>query len=513
MKTGRLAAIDVGTNTIRCIVVETSGDGEFRVLDDERAMVRLGEGLAATGSISEEGWARARDALNRMRKIVEGFDVAVVEAVATSAVRKARNGEDFVRAMANDTGIRIRVISGEEEAELAALSARHHFDTAHARYAMVDIGGGSMEVVTAAGEHIEEIHSLELGAVFLTEAYLRRDPIPKKDLERLQNHVRKTLRRALPDGSFAPQLLIGSGGTVTTLGSMAMAARNEKYDSVHGYEVLRSEVVHLLAMLQRKSLKDRRGIAGLSPDRADIIVAGVAAVDQLMDHLRTNVLTINERGIREGLILRSLREHGFLEEAVSTRDWRSSADAFARSCHVDTAHAEHVRHLAVLLFDALAPDYGLDGRARELLEAAALLHDVGYFISYAKHHKHTYHLLRHADLFGFSPREREIVANVARYHRKALPKKKHEGYGQLSPDDQGLVNRLGGLLRLADGLDRRRNGHVSSVTCRIEGDTVRIDLEGEGDLGVEHYGGQDKGDLFEQAFGKRLVIEVAAPPT
>ncbi len=511
MRAGRLAAIDVGTNTIRCIVVETADGGEFRILDDERAMVRLGEGLSATGSISAESWARARDALDRMRKIVDGFDVTVVEAVATSAVRKADNGDAFVEAMARETGIRIRVISGEEEAELAALSARHHFDTTHTRYAMVDIGGGSMEIVTAAGEHIEEIHSLELGAVFLTEKFLRRDPIPKSDLERLQRHIRKSLRKALPNGSFTPQLLIGSGGTVTTLGSMAMAARNEKYDSVHGYEVLRSDVVHLLAMLQRKPVRERRDVAGLSPDRADIIVGGVAAVDQLMDHFHANVLTINERGIREGLILRSLQAHGLLERAPLARDWRSSVEAFARSCHVDLAHAEHVRHLAVQLFDALAPSFDLDDRARELLEAAAVLHDVGYFISYAKHHKHTYHLLRHADLFGFSPREKEIVANVARYHRKALPRKKHEGYGQLARTDQDLVDRLGGLLRLADGLDRRRNGHVRSLRCRLEDDSFQVSLEGEGDLGVELYGGQDKGNLFEQAFRRRLKVE-AGPP-
>ncbi len=504
---GRLAAIDVGTTTIRCIVVEAVAGGDFRVLDDERAGVRLGEGLSATGELSDAAQGRAREALVRMRKIAEGLGVAAIEAVATSAVRRASNGAAFVAAMERDAGVPIRVISGEEEAELAALSARHHFEMASTRFALLDLGGGSVEVVTAVGEHIEEIRSLELGAVVLTERFLRRDPVPARDLARLRKHVRKRLARDLPVADFVPQKCVGSGGTVTTLGAMTMALRNERYGSVHGYEVLRSEVVHLLAMLRRKSHKERRAVAGLGPERADIILAGLAVVDQLMEHLRVNVLTVNERGIREGLILRSLAKHGLLAPAARPRDWRGSLEDFARSCHVDWSHAQHVRDLATRLFDAVAEPYGLDARDRELLEAAALLHDVGYFIDYSRHHKHTYHLIRHADLLGFTPRERELVAVVARYHRKALPKAKHEGFGALDEADRALVLRLGGLLRLADGLDRRRIGAVRDLRCRLETGSFRVVLQGEGDLSVEVYGGQEKGNLFERAFRTRLELE------
>jgi exopolyphosphatase/guanosine-5'-triphosphate,3'-diphosphate pyrophosphatase len=298
---------------------------------------------------------------------------------------------------------------------------------------------------------------------------------------------------------------------VTSIGSMAMALRNERYDSVHGYEVLRSEVVHLLAMLQHASAKERRAVAGLNPERADIIVAGVAVVDLVMDHLGANVLTVNERGLREGLILASLRKHGFLQGRPEPRDWRTAVEEFARSCHADLGHAGHVRDLSLGLFDAVADAFTLNDRARELLEAAALLHDVGYFLSYDKHHKHAYHLIRHGDLLGFTPRERELVANVARYHRKALPKKKHEGFGQLSREDRTLVRLLGGLLRLADGLDRRRIGSVRSLGCRLEDGGLRVDLEGPGDLSVELYGGREKGDLFERAFRKRLTLAAQGP--
>ncbi len=515
MKTTRLAAVDVGTNSIRCIVVEAPVNGHFRVLDDEKATVRLGEGLHATGRISDAAIERAREALVRMRKIAAGLGAEDLDAVATSAVRRAGNGSAFVTQMARDTGVRIRVIDGEEEAELAALSARRHFDMGSNPYAMLDLGGGSAEIVTAVGDHVEGVHSLDLGTVYLTERYLHRDPVGDRELARLQKHIRKELRRSLGDVAGPPVCLIGSGGTVTTIGNVLQGVRKERYESVHGYEVLRSDVVHLLAMLQHRSLRERQAVAGLSPERADIIVAGVAVVDRVMSHLGVNVLRINERGIREGLILKALRERGVLREGgdgSDARDWRASVLTLARSCHVDEAHARQVARLALALFDALAEPAGLGPRARTLLEAAALLHDVGYFIGYAKHHKHSHHLIRHAPLFDFSPREKEVVASVARYHRKALPKKGHEGYGQLPAEDQDLVRKLGGLLRLADGLDRRRSSSVAELQCHLDGDECRVVVTGAEDLSVELYGGQAKGDLFEAAFGRRLLLEQRGAP-
>lgn len=506
MKNRRLAAIDIGTNSIRCIIVEAPENGDFRVLDDEKAMVRLGQGLSASGAISPAATARAREALLRMRKIIDGLGVEVVEAVATSAVRKASNGQNFLAAMEKETGVKIRIIDGREEAELAALSARHHFEMTNARYLLVDIGGGSVEIVSAVGSHIEEIVSLELGAVFLTETFLAKDPIPDKDFERLRKHLRRELLQAMEDREFPVQILIGSGGTMTTIGSMVQAMRKERYDSVQGYEVLHSEVEHLLAMLQRMSCKERRAIPGLSPERADIIVAGVAVVAELMRLYGANVLRINERGIREGLILRSLHNQGWLERRCTPRDWRTSVRDFARSCHVDESHGEQVAGLALRIFDALSQPFGLDERGRQLLEAACLLHDVGYFISYSKHHKHSYHLIRYASLFDFSPREKELIANLARYHRKSVPKKRHENFATLSPEDQELVKKLGGILRLADGLDRRRGGQVRDLKCALEKGSFTIRLQGAEDLSVEIYGGQAKGDLFQMAFGCDLLL-------
>lgn len=510
VKRNRLAAIDIGTNSIRCIVVEADKRSKFKVLDDEKATVRLGEGIARDGAISGAAWQRAMDALSRMKKIVDGYGVMGVETVATSAVRRAANGDLFVKAAAKNIGLQIEVISGEEEAELAALSALHNFDMEGTRYAMIDIGGGSVEVITALGNHIEEIYSIDLGAVILTENFITTDPIKQGEYQRMRKEIRKTLKSTFAAEDIPVQCLAGSGGTMTSIAAMVMAMRKEGYGSIHGYEVLRSEVVHLLAMLLRKDLKERKAIPGLNPDRADIIVAGVTVVDELLEQFQANLLKINERGIREGLILKGLKKRGLLPAEREPRNWRDAVMEFARSCHQDEEHPVQVAKLSLDIFAAVASPFSLGEKERQMLEAAALLHDIGYFISYSGHHKHTYHLVRHADLFGFTPREREIIAQIARYHRKALPKKKHESFARLVPQDRLLVMRLGGILRLADGLDRRRNSLVSALDCSLSPSTFMVRLMSEADVSVELFGGKVKGDLFEKAFDRKIML-VPAP--
>jgi exopolyphosphatase/guanosine-5'-triphosphate,3'-diphosphate pyrophosphatase len=502
----RIAAIDIGTNSIRCIVAEASKEGKFKVLDDEKVTVRLGENLSQTGMICSEATERAVEAARRFRKLLAGFKVTSVEAVATSAVRNAVNGRELVQALTAELGHEVRVISGEEEAELAAASALFNFDMSGKRFAMADIGGGSLEVVTAIGNHIEECYTIDLGTVIMTERFLFSDPIKAGELQKLQRHIRECLKKSLSGEKLSVDTLIGSGGTVTSLGQMVMNKRKDAFSSVHGYEVLRSEVVHMLAMLMRKDIKGRRLTPGLNPDRADIIVAGIVAFDELMKFLGANRLLVNERGIREGLIIRAMKRQGLMPEVSPPRNWKDSALEFARSCQVDEPHSIHVAHLALSLFDSLALPFGLKKNDRKLLEAAAILHDVGYFISYGSHHKHSYHLIRHADLFGFSPRELELIAQVARYHRKALPKRKHESYMTLREKDRQLVSRLAGILRMADGLDRRRAGFVQNVSCEFSGTVITVKTESREDISVEIFGGNTKKDLFEKAFGAEVVF-------
>jgi exopolyphosphatase/guanosine-5'-triphosphate,3'-diphosphate pyrophosphatase len=508
MNKSRLAAIDIGTNSIRCIVVEVDQQGRYTVLDDEKATVRLGENLAASGAITSAAFARAVDAMSRIRKLIDGLKVVEVEAVATSAVRSASNGQELISVLSRELGREIRIISGEEEADLVAISARHNFDMSGKRYMIIDIGGGSVEIMSAVANHVESCYSLELGAVRMTDRFMKSDPVRDTEIAKLRSFVRSELKTVFADERPTVQTFIGSGGTITTLASMVMSMRRQTYSTSHGFEVLRSEVVHLLAMLARKEVKALRNIPGLNPDRADIIVAGLVVIDEMMKYFGANMLLVNERGIREGLIISCMKRLHLLPESSTPRSWKESILEFARSCHYDEPHSRHVAKVSLSIFDSLAKEFGLKKNDRRLLESAALLHDVGYFISYNSHHKHSHHLIRHAELFGFSPQEREMIALVARYHRKSLPKKKHSEYERLDPKEQQIVSRLGGILRLSDGLDRRRSGLVEVVALKRDGETFAFRLLGTEDISVEIFGGTTKKDLFEKAFGGTVVFEV-----
>lgn len=504
----RLAAIDIGTNSIRCIVVEVDHQGRYTILDDEKATVRLGENLASSGAISPAAFARAVDAISRLRKLIEGLKVSEVEAVATSAMRSASNGGELVDVLSRELGREIRIISGEEEAELVARSVRHNFDMSGKRYMIIDIGGGSVEIMSAVGNHVESCSSLELGAVRMTDRFLASDPVRTVDISKLRRFVRAELSKTFAEERPAVQTFICSGGTITALASMVMNMRRQTYTASHGVEVLRSEVVHLLAMLVRKDIKSLRSVPGLNPDRADIIVAGLVVIDELMKFFGANLMLVNERGIREGLIISCMKRLQLLPDSAAQRSWKESVLEFARSCHYDEPHSRHVAKVSLSIFDSLAKEFGLKKNDRRLLEAAALLHDVGYFISYNSHHKHSHHLIRHADLFGFSPREREMMALVARYHRKSLPKKKHPEYAGLDLKDQQTVCKLGGILRLSDGLDRRRSGLVEVVALRRGESAFSFKLLGTEDISVEIFGGNAKKDLFEKAFSGGVVFEM-----
>lgn len=504
----RIAAVDIGTNSIRSVVAELSDDGGVRIIDDEKVTVRLGEGMTQGGEISAAARTRAIEALSRLSKIIRGYGAESVTAVATSALRKASNGREFLGEIRERVGLSVEIISGEMEAELAVLSAFKNFEMEGGRFLVADIGGGSLELALTAGHHMEQVASLDLGAVYMTERFLPSVPPQRSELKALRRHVRKVLDETFADDKLPPvHSVIGSGGTIVSMGTMTMAARKERYDSVQGYELLRSDVVHLHAMLSRKSGRELRVTPGLNPDRADIIVAGVTVIDELMDFFGVNLIKVNDRGIREGMILQELRRRGAVAGGDENRSWRTSVLDLARSCHADERHALHVASLSRCIAESLSPMFRFSDRELRLLEGAAILHDIGYFINYSSHHKHSYHLIRHAPLFGFTPREREMMAQIARYHRKALPRRKHEEFMKLSPEDQLLVSRLAGILRLSDGLDRRRNSIVTVDECILSPSRLLIRITGDDDLSVELFGARQKGDLLEEAFGLKLTVQ------
>jgi exopolyphosphatase/guanosine-5'-triphosphate,3'-diphosphate pyrophosphatase len=498
----RLAAIDIGTNSIRLIVAEVEPDGRYRVLDEEREMTRLGHSLFTRGRLASEPMERSLAALTKLKVIADGFMVAELRAVATSAVREASNGRAFCQEVRRRCGLRVEIISGEEEAQFALRSAMRHFDLAGRSVAIVDIGGGSMEVTLTAGGVVDEVLTLPLGAVRLTERYDTAGGLSPKRWRKLRRGIDRVLDETLRKPPFHPEIMIGSGGTFTNLGEMAQLEREGTARAIQGYAISRGEVVHLLQRLRATPLAERREIPGLNPNRADIIVAGAAAVARLAKRLDTQQILVNTGGLRDGLLLTMIadRRPKGGGESAHPLNRLDSARAFARQCRSNERHCEQVARLATQLFDALAERFGLPADTRELLEAAALLHDIGYVINHAKHHKHAYHLILHGDLQGFTPRELEIIACVARYHRKAFPSKRHTAFGRLERADRRLVRALAGILRVADGLDRTHTQRITAVTCASHRGFIEMTLQSRTDPRVEIWDAERKSGLFVRAF-------------
>ena len=500
----RLGAIDIGTNSIRLVVAEVDGDGHYRVLEEEREMTRLGHGLFERGRLLSEPMERSLAVLAKMKTIAKGFEVAELRAVATSAVREASNGRAFCQDVRRRCGLRVEIISGEEEAQLALRSALHHFDLSGRSVAIVDIGGGSMEVTLTAGAVVEEVWTLPLGAVRLSERYGGDDALSPRRWRRLRRGIDRVLDAQLRKPPFHPEIMIGSGGTFTNLAQMVQVEREGDLRTVQGYAMSRADVVHLLHRLRATTLAERRDIAGLNPKRADIIVAGAAAVSRLAKRLDTQQIFVNGGGLRDGLLLAMIADHRPRDAADGEggrRPYRlDSARAFARQCHSSERHCEQVARLATQLFDGLAERFELPKEGRELLEAGALLHDIGYVINHAKHHKHAYHLILHGDLLGFTQRELEIVACVARYHRKAYPSKRHGAFARLERGDRRLVRKLAGVLRVADGLDRTHTQRISDAMCAVHRGFAELTVHARTDPRVEIWDAERKAGLFERAF-------------
>ncbi|MGH7614067.1 MAG: HD domain-containing protein [Gemmatimonadales bacterium] len=447
--TVRLAAIDVRTNSIRCVVAEVQSDGSYRVLDEEREMTRLGQDLFTRGRLSAESIERSI-------------------------------------------------------AQLALQSALRHFDLAGRSVAVVDLGGGSMEVVLTAGSVVDQMHTLPLGAVRLTEEYGGAEPLRRRRWRRLRRVIDRVLDAQIGKSPpFYSEIMIGSGGTVTNLAGMLKVERDGSEKNLQGYAVSPAEVVHLMHRLRATPLEVRRQTAGLNPQRADIIVAGAAALARLAKRLGTQQILVNPRGLRDGLLLSMIAERavGVQGQPGRSKDRLESVRVFARKCRSSERHCEQVARLAGEIFDGLRDRFELPSEGRDLLVAAALLHDVGYLINHGKHHKHAYHLILNAELQGYTQREVELIANVARYQRRAFPKKRHANLARLPRADRQLVRSLSAILRVADGLDRTHTQRVTAVGVETGRGRARLVLEAASDPQVELWEAERKAGLFAKVFG------------
>lgn len=505
----RIAAIDIGSNSIRQIVADVFPDGTIRVVDEMKAAPRLGAGLAKLGRLEDSHMTEAAEALGRMATLARQLGAKRIEAVATSAVRDATNGSAFLSLVRREAGLRVRILHGEEEARLAFRSALAHFELGAGRCVVMDIGGGSLELALAAEGLVERLMTFPFGAIRLTEQFLGGGNGPK-GVKKLRKHVRQEIRKALPLRDWRGAEVIGSGGTFTNLAGMFLARQGIRVRSVHGTRIPRHELEHILEQLSAMTPEERLEVEGLNPGRADIIVAGLAVAAEVMARVEPRELAASGYGIREGLLLETARVKPVIADPGEARE--RSVMAFAERCHYEAPHSQQVRTLALQLFDALAARLGCDPAERQTLSDAALLHDVGYHIDYQGHHKHSYHLIQHADLLGIPPKEQIVIAHVARYHRGSEPKRKHADFWALDRDTRERIRRLSGILRVADGFDRGHVRAVERVKVRWLERAIRltpVPRRTNAPLRLELWGASRKSGLLADVAG--VPVEVVGP--
>ena len=505
----RISAIDIGSNSIRQTIADVSPTGVIRVVDELKAAPRLGAGLSTRGSISEIAVQNALSTLSRMATLANQLGVKRTEVVATSAVREATNGEQFLRLVRAETGLKIRILRGEDEARLAFRSALAHFDLAVGRAVVMDIGGGSLELALSADGLVDRLISLPLGAIRMTERYLASQK--KKGMRKLRKHVRLELRRHVSARHWHAARIICSGGTFTTLASIYLARIGmESAKTVHGTVIPRAELEHIVSMLLDMSPEERQTVPGLSAARSDIIVGGLAVAAEVAARVEARELVVSGYGIREGILLESAHVAPSPADPGEARE-RSVRELAERS-HYEEVHSKHVQTLALQLFDSIGQRLGCTPDDRRLLSDAALLHDIGYHISYDKHNKHSYHLIEHAELLGMTPAEQIVVANVARYHRGAEPKKKHVNFGGLDKSMRETIKRLAAILRIADGYDRGHASAVAEVRVRWMERALRltaVPARQNANLRLELWGASRKSQLLSEVAG--VPVEVVAP--
>ena len=509
----RLAAIDIGTNSVHMIVVRVRPDLSFEVIDREKEMVRLGAGGLDGRKLTETAMDAARQALSKFKRLADSHRVDQILAAATSATREAENGAEFLAGITELTGIRPRVISGTEEARLIHLAAVYGVDVKRGKAVVIDIGGGSVEI-TCGGEKPQLARSFKVGVIRLTERFVKSDPLSERDQRRLVKHIHGEINahaKAIVQAGY--DRVIGTSGTILSLGTMAAhEMRGEEPDEIRNLRIPAKHIRHLREKATSLPLGQRLRLPGLEPRRADLVVAGSVLLDTILRQLGADEITLCDLALREGLILDYVHRN---RTAIARADRypdvrRRSVVELAERCNYWPEHANQVARISLALFDQTRGVHGLTDRERQWMEYAALLHDIGVHISYEKHHRHSYYLIKNGDLRGFDPQEIEVMALVARYHRRATPKKGHLGYTALPPARRKAVKVLAACVRLAEGLDRSHAQVLNSVSLHDLGRDYVLQLHTSGDAELELWSASRHGEAFEELVGKPVRFEVAA---
>jgi exopolyphosphatase/guanosine-5'-triphosphate,3'-diphosphate pyrophosphatase len=512
----RIAAIDIGTNSIHMLVVRVREDLSFEVIDREKAMVRLGAGGLDGKALTAEAMSNALQALIKFKRLAQARQVDVILAAATSATREARNGGEFLSRIERDTGIRARVITGPEEARLIHQAAVYGVDVGSGRAVVIDIGGGSVEITLGTGKGIELARSFKLGVIRLTERFVKSDPLSERDERRLVKHIHEEIDRYCSQITAAGfDRVIGTSGTILSLGAVASTmSRGTLPTELRNLRVTAKQIRRLRKTSARLDLEQRLMLPGLDPRRADLMVAGAVLVDTLLRRLGAEELTLCDLALREGLVLDYVRRNKRRIERVDTIPdiRRRSTIELAERCNYDAPHSQHIARLALALFDQTRSLHGMTDREREWLEFASLLHDIGTLISFVRHHRHSYYLIKNGDLRGFQPDEIEVIALVARYHRRGTPKSSHDEYASLPAALRRTVRILASILRVAESLDRSHGQVISSLELEDAGEkaALRIRTAANADAELELWATARHLRPFEKLVRKAVTLEVAS---
>jgi len=511
-QTQKIAAIDAGTNSFHLIVVNIKPDGNFEIVDREREVIRLGQGSSSSIKfIKPEAFARAIATLKRFKGIADSHN-AKIRAVATSAVRESYNRNEFIQKVYDETGIELEVISGYEEARLIYLGAMRAVPIFNKKALVIDIGGGSTEFLVGQKGNSNFSISLKIGAVRLTEKffpdYVITDSRVKECKKWVEGEVFQTANTIKKIGF---NICVGSSGTIMSTGLIIQAMRKNNLSPgtiLNNYEFSNKELAKVTEeILSRKTLEKRKKILGIDEKRADIVPAGIIILSTIFDLFNLKSMTISGYALREGIIIDSLQKLHADSSKPKLSDIRSeSIKQLAESCRNDQSHCRHVAKLSLQLFDQLKKLHGLEDECREYLYAAAVLHDVGYHISHTNHHQHSYYIIKNSELLGFNENEIAIIAHVARYHRKSLPKARHEDFNELPACTQTIIKKLSAILRVADSFDRTHNKIVQSIKSRIKGDSVEffVKVKNGANSEIELWNLERRKELFEDVYQKKI---------
>jgi exopolyphosphatase / guanosine-5'-triphosphate,3'-diphosphate pyrophosphatase len=508
--TQRIAIIDLGSNTARLVVMSAIPGYAYHLDDEIREVVRLREGMTAHG-LSETAVARALFTLRLFKRFCDSSKVDQIIPTATSAVREAKNGPRFVERVKREIGLSLRVLDGQQEAYYGVLGVLNEAPINNGF--IVDIGGGSAQVSEVRDRRFKQGQDFPLGALALTERFIsdRDAPIKPAELTAVRAEIQRHLT-ALPwlHPLTGEQTLVGLGGTLRNLASMAAARQHYPLNTLHGFRLPRADLDESIELLATLPLRKRQKLAGLSSDRADIILSGALVIQAIMAHVGAATVTISVNGLREGLFFEHFWQH--LAYPVVDNVRRYGVLNMARTYRYDKRHASHVRFLAGRLFNQLAPLFGYGQPERELLDAAALLHDIGTVISYYDHHKHSQTLIINSGLPGFTSRETALIALLTRYHRKGTPT--IAGYESiLNEQDEALLLRLSAILRLAEFLERGRNATVDDITVLMDDASLRLMLIADEYPAVEMWEAERNAlELMAAAFGREVTLECTAVP-